>query len=387
MRLFSFFIFLQFTFLNVSGQIITKFGNDTLIDVACWNIEWFGNTSNGPSNEQLQYDNVKRILDETDIDVWGLCEVSSNTTYMDLIDDLGIYGEILASYSQTQKTALLWKKDLFNLLSWQMVLTETQYSYDFAGRPPLEVVLTTKNKPIIDTIYFYVIHLKAISDGESYGRRKNASQFMKTFLDQQRKNKKVMVIGDWNDNVTFPTWSGATVSPFKNFVDDSLNYFFVSKQLSDQGKKSYISSNGTMIDHQMISKDLFPFYVKSSSRVLEELSTQVSGFANNTSDHYPVLAYYNFERTPSVSIGDALNNNTLLSIYPNPAHNYITIESNSEIKLVQVMDLSGKIESSQMVNNTKAIIQLNETMPSGLRILCIIDKMGNQSYHKFNLIK
>lgn len=371
----------------IHAQTIPKFGSDSLVDVACWNIEWFGNTSNGPTNEQLQYDNVKKIITDSYIDVWGLCEVSDNTTYMNLISDLSAYDEILASFSQTQKTALLWKKDVFNLLSWQMVLTETQYNFDFAGRPPLEVVLTTKNNLITDTIYFYVIHLKAISDGESYERRKNASMHMKLFLDQNRKDKKVMVIGDWNDNVTFPTWSGATVSPFKNFVDDSANYFFVSKQLSDQGKKSYISSNGTMIDHQMINKSLFTFYKPSSSRVLDELSNIVSGYSNNTSDHYPVLSYYNFNRPSSVSVSETPAKEIHLSVFPNPASKYLTIQSSTTILEISVTDISGKTEKTFSLHENQFSFPTHDVHSAGIKILKITDVFGNTFYRKVSINK
>jgi hypothetical protein len=322
---------------------VTKQGNDTLLDIGCWNIEWFGDASNGPQNELLQYNNVKSILTNTDIDVWGLSEVSSLSSYMSLVDDLEVYDEILASYSQTQKTALLWKKEMFDLVSWQMILNTSQYSIDFAYRPPLEVVLRTKNIPVIDTIYFYVVHLKAFSDQDSYNRRKNASVHLKTFLDANRSNKKVTVIGDWNDNVTFPTWSGATESPFKNFVDDTANYFFTSKLLSDLGKKSYARSYGTMIDHQLISNELFTFYVDSSAKVLDNLPQQISGYVDSTSDHYPVLSFFNLKRQDTINTSlfeqFALH---AITVYPNPVKEQFYIETKQPINRVTLSDMQGR---------------------------------------------
>ncbi len=364
---------------------VTKQGNDTLLDIGCWNIEWFGDASNGPTNEPLQYTNVKAVLSNTDIDVWGLCEISSLSTYMSLIDDLEIYDEILASYSQAQKTALLWKKEMFDLVSWQMILNTSQYSNDFAGRPPLEVVLKTKNVPVIDTIYFYVVHLKAFSDQDSYTRRKNASGHLKTFLDANRSNKKVTVIGDWNDNVTFPTWSGATESPFKNFVDDTANYFFTSKLLSDLGKKSYVSLNGTMIDHQLISTELFTFYVDSSAKVLDNLSQQISKYADSTSDHYPVLSYYNLKRQDSVTtnLPESLASYSI-AVYPNPVSSMFYVDSKQPVKELMITDLSGRNLTSEMVieGGGKYRVSIPLETERGIYILYLKLESGNSVVYK-----
>lgn len=369
---------------------VTKQGNDTLLDIGCWNIEWFGDASNGPKNELLQYNNVKSILTNTDIDVWGLCEVSSFSSYMSLVDDLELYDEILASYSQTQKTALLWKKEMFDLVSWQMILNTSQYSNDFAGRPPLEVVLKTKNVPVIDTIYFYVVHLKAFSDQDSYTRRKNASVHLKTFLDANRSDKKVTVIGDWNDNVTFPTWSGATESPFKNFVDDTANYFFTSKLLSDLGKKSYVSLNGTMIDHQLISNELFTFYVDSSAKVLDNLSQQISKYADSTSDHYPVLSYYNLKRqdTITISIAEQLSLKAV-TVYPNPVKDHFFIETKQPIGEVIMSDVQGRTLFAEMVyeHDGKYRLMIPTETENGFYMLRIKLVDGNSIVVKFMVNK
>ncbi|MFN5885646.1 MAG: hypothetical protein ACK445_09925 [Bacteroidota bacterium] len=99
-------LLLFFSVIFCAKAQVPKIGVDSLLDVACWNVEWFGNTSNGPTNEALQFDNVKQVLVNTDFDVWGLCEVSEFSTYMNLQSQLPKYESILASYSQTQKTAL-----------------------------------------------------------------------------------------------------------------------------------------------------------------------------------------------------------------------------------------------------------------------------------------
>ena len=63
--------------LFIFSQNIPKIGNDTLLEVCAWNIEWFGDTGYGPTDETLQFNNVKAVIEKTDIDVLALEEMST----------------------------------------------------------------------------------------------------------------------------------------------------------------------------------------------------------------------------------------------------------------------------------------------------------------------
>ena len=303
---------------------VPQFGKDTLLDVACWNLEWFGDLDNGPTNEQLQFNNIKKVLNNTDIDVWGFCEVSSLASYEQLLDDLPQYEGTLATYSATQKTALFYKKDMFELISSNHILSSSQYTYNFAGRPPLEVVLKTKAPLEIDTFYFIVVHLKAMADQSSYDRRKIASEQLKAHhLDQHRSTKKTIVLGDWNDKLNVSTFGGLE-TPFKTILDDSQNYLFTTKQLNDAGKKSYAFINGSMIDHILINNPMKTNYVSTMTNVLDMMPSYISNFSQNTSDHFPVVSYFtlNNDFTAGLnsnfsqlnSFGVSQNNQTVFAI-------------------------------------------------------------------------
>jgi len=49
----------------------SEFPVSATLDVATWNIEWFGDNTNGPSNNELQFQNVKRIIEETQLDIYA----------------------------------------------------------------------------------------------------------------------------------------------------------------------------------------------------------------------------------------------------------------------------------------------------------------------------
>ena len=50
-------------------------GTASTLDVASWNIEWFGSTGSGPTDEALQLANARDIISGADMDVWGVAEI------------------------------------------------------------------------------------------------------------------------------------------------------------------------------------------------------------------------------------------------------------------------------------------------------------------------
>lgn len=145
---------------GLSAQTIPKMGTDTTVDVAGWNTEWLGDAQNGPSNEVTQMKNVVAVIKGMDLDLWGMCEVSSPAAWDTLRARLPGYDGVISTWSQTQKTALLYRKSMFRVLNAQHILAV--YEREFAsGRLPLEVMLEVNSGLKKDTVYAIVIHLKA----------------------------------------------------------------------------------------------------------------------------------------------------------------------------------------------------------------------------------
>ena len=72
-------------------------GSATTLDIASWNLEWFGSTGNGPTDEALQLSNVRDVIAGTDFDLWGLEEVVSNTQFGTLVSELPGYAGFVAN--------------------------------------------------------------------------------------------------------------------------------------------------------------------------------------------------------------------------------------------------------------------------------------------------
>ncbi|MDC0712209.1 endonuclease/exonuclease/phosphatase family protein [Stigmatella sp. ncwal1] len=273
-------------------------GTTTTVDIGCWNVEWFGSSSNGPSNETLQQQNVRDVLLGANLDIWGLEEVVSTTAFNSIKSQLSGYAGLLASdasvtggssyYSSSeQKVGILYKTSVASVQSARIILTASDS--DFAGRPPLEVKMRVTLNGTARDIVVIVFHAKAFDDATSWQRRLNASNALKAYLDSTYPSTPVVVLGDWNDDVDTSITSGKA-SPYQNFVGDSLDYFFPTKALSD-AKVASTASYPDMIDHQLVTNELKSLYVAGSAKVYR-VDAYISSYATTTTDHFPVLTRY-----------------------------------------------------------------------------------------------
>ena len=284
---------------NLLAQV-PKIGSGDRLDIASWNIEWFGDASNGPSSEVTQLNNAAALIKNADLDLWGLCEISNAAYWADLQQQLPDYGAVISTWSQSQKTALLYKKSDFTLL-WSKHILQV-YDYEFAsGRLPLEVGLGCTLNGKYDTLVAWVIHLKAntgssTAKATAWDRRKRAMEAMKAYILDQGAVKGV-VLGDWNDDLDKSIFSNYA-TPFSAWMADT-SFAMVSYPLSVSGQRSTVSYSD-MIDHQAATPALKPFWVKDSSAVLYA-DKYISGYGNNTSDHYPVYAHY-YWNLPNASV-------------------------------------------------------------------------------------
>lgn len=288
-------------------------GTATTLDIGEWNIEWFGSTANGPTNEALQLSNVRDVIAGSNLDVWGLEEVVSTTSFSNLKSQLPGYAGLLASdpavtsgstyYTSTeQKVGILYKTSVATVRSAKIILTASDN--DFAGRPPLEVSLTVNVNGVAADLVIIVFHAKAFNDAPSFTRRQNASIALKSYLDSTYPSQKVIVVGDFNDDVDTSITVGMP-SPYKNFVDDAARYFFPTKALSDAGQSS-TAGYPDMIDHHLITNEVKALYVPASAEVYR-VDQYIASYSTTTTDHFPTLTRYTLGATPPPSGALILN--------------------------------------------------------------------------------
>lgn len=276
--------------------------------VANWNIEWFGDTSFGPEDEPLQLANVQAVITDAGADVWGVAEVVSTAQFNELKARLPGYDGFLADdstrvssgtgyyHANEQKLGVLFKSDVVRVLRAEVVLGE--YDFDFASRPPLRVDLRVTRQGASVDVTVLVVHLKATSGdtADDYARRLASAGWLKQYLEANATlPSRVMVVGDWNDDVdvsttTDPATGTRRDTPYRNFVSDSARYAFTTQALSLANVGSTVGRN-TFLDHQLATNEMLASYVPNSATVLRPAIVR---YGDTTSDHYPVLSRFDF---------------------------------------------------------------------------------------------
>ncbi|MCY1019503.1 lamin tail domain-containing protein [Pyxidicoccus sp. MSG2] len=275
------------------------------LSVGNWNIEWFGDATYGPEDDPLQLANVQAVLADAGVDFWGVGEIVSTAQFNELKKQLPGYDGFLSddstrvsagsgSYTASeQKLGVLFKSDVVRVLRAEVVLTDKDF--DFAGRPPLRVDLrVTRGSSTVD-VTALVVHLKALAGAEEYARRLASSGWLKGYLDTTLPTQRAMVVGDWNDDVDTSTTTNPDTqqkydTPFRNFVNDTQRYTYVTQALSLANVGS-TAGRSTFIDHQLVTNELAANYVANSTRVLKPL---ITNYSTSTSDHYPIISRFDF---------------------------------------------------------------------------------------------
>lgn len=278
---------------------IPVLGEAATLDVATWNLEWFGDPGNGPNNEARQQGNVLAVMEGLELDFWAVEEVVSPEAFEILVAGLEGWGGVLANdprvengpefyndYGGTeQKVGVLYRTALLELLGARVVLTD--YDYEFAGRPPLEVRFRMVGSG--DELRVLVLHAKAGAEEADRIRREAGAVALKALIDDQYPDERVLVIGDFNDDLDRSIVSGAA-SPYSVFRMDEASYALPTLALSEAGSTSMVRYSDP-IDHHILTDELAESYVPSSAQVIR-VDEWVAGYGDSTSDHFPTLTRY-----------------------------------------------------------------------------------------------
>lgn len=269
-------------------------GNQTVapspLVVGTWNIEWFGSTMEGPTNETLQAKNVLTVMKSMDADLWAIQEVVDPAALAKLATDLGGYQTLPSSDASVeggtqvyanpgeQKLAVVFRESRVAVTGARLVLRDS--ASFFNGRAPMEVDVETK--PGKTAITVVVVHAAPGTDSASYEKRKQGAAAIKAFLDTKPEGALVMVAGDFNDGLETSSFGGQP-TPYAAIVNDPA-YEFTTKALKSPRYPR-------VIDHQLVTDDLARFVAASTARIVDG-DTLVTDFVDTTSDHDPVSVQY-----------------------------------------------------------------------------------------------
>ncbi len=281
-------------------------------EAVTWNIEWFGSAGNGPTNVELQLTNVIRVMRTIDADLYALQEISNETMFRRLVDSLDGYRGFIAPYSQSQKTAFVYKTETVDSLLAGFATQDGSWG---GGRWPYYFLFNANVDGVVQRIRAITIHAKAFATQSDYNERLADSEVLKSYMDLLG-TQNVLLLGDFNDDVTTSTFNNLT-SPYQNFVQDA-NYKMITKSLSDRGQTSYSSFSN--IDHIVANVRMKTLHMEGTERI--ENPSYVGNYLSTTSDHFPVWTRFAF--TDVVSVEDKWDGDVnaasfrLEANYPNP---------------------------------------------------------------------
>ena len=415
---------------SLTGSSLLK--TDTF-DIVTYNLEFFGsdvkgtdNVEFGPTNDVLQIENVAKVMNKLNADVYVVQEVSDDPSIDILIGKININGKtfdksISTSWSYSfnaadpnfppQKLVVLYNTQTTTVKSTRVMFkklydevragTKTLANYPStdgnddsffsSGRLPYLVKIETNIGGIKKEINLIDLHARANSgsDISRYNMRKYDAELLKDSLDVEFPNANFMILGDFNDDVKASVIAGKP-SSYQKIVEDTSRYNTLTLEISKAGAYSFLSSNG-FLDHIVISNELTDQYIPNSIAVYDPRN-DITDYTNTTSDHGPVIARFELKKDVLSTIDFRTNNGYFVQAYPNPATDLVNVTvktKEDKILKLRLYDILGHlvgnpIEMKGTEEKKDAVIQLSN-LRSGIYVYTLSE--NNKVIYSNKIIK
>ena len=149
-------------------------------------------------------------------------------------------------------------------------------------------------------------------------------------------------------SMTICTACGSSVSSYDVLISDSTDadhYKSITLPLGQAGQSS-MTNFPNVVDNQVISNEVAPYYIPGSASIRTEVAGLVSNYGNTTSDHYPVLSQYNL----SVSALPIVAPDRLqVKAFPNPFRQQLSLNLGKPLHDVnlRMTDVHGRLVFTQ----------------------------------------
>lgn len=339
------------------AQPVPAVGTPGTLDVATWNLKFFGRTDQGPTNEPLQFHNIATVLRRAEIDVWGLQEVTDPPTFQRLLDSLsadGYAGHLGPQVSQSpafdQRLAFVYRSSALTVQGVGTILSGN----NFGGRAPLEMRATVVLGDTSVAVRFIVFHAKAGGSTSDYNQRAAGASALKQYIDPLiAGGEHVVLLGDFNDELNGSITIGQTFSPYFGMFADAADYLFTTAPLDAANVPTYCSNtactSGSTLDHIALTAHLLDDYDGEGDRfaaLLDVFDAHGGEFVTTTSDHLPVWARLDLAGpTVPAEPGAPARTLALAPPAPNPAAGAValaySLERPADVRL-EVLDVLGR---------------------------------------------
>lgn len=294
-----------------------KYGTDSTFDIGSWNLKEF------PTNKDNTLIHLTKILKKIDLDVIAIQEIKDSLKFIELAE---LNPEYKAYWKINYILGLgfLVKKNI-EVIEIKEIFNFPKYWSIFPRAPLILEIIENGNKIIIINN-----HLKCCGDGildtndskDEETTRINAIKLLKKYVDENYQNEKVILLGDFNDNLADDPQNNI----FGEILNDN-NYTILDYNIAfkDSTYWSY-PSWPSHIDHIIINNNLESEFnllnknsINEAVKVLKIDDYYQNGlfdYFKNISDHRPIVAKFDLSNKTSIK----LDSDNKLTIYPNPTY-------------------------------------------------------------------
>jgi endonuclease/exonuclease/phosphatase family metal-dependent hydrolase len=250
-------------------------GTPSSLDIVTFNVAGF------PVSGYTSVTALAALLKTIDADVVALQEVASEADFNRLTALMqGWTGSFYPIDNADWNLAYLFKNsEIEPATTSARILFEDDF-YTFP-RPPFEIKV--RHKPSGQDLYLINLHLKCCGGNDNENSRRSASLKLKEYLDLQRSDDAVVILGDYNDEISSLNESE---NPFLNFINDPANYFFADMDIA-KGTALWWSypSWPSHIDHILVTDELI---ASIDTTMVIKASPCYPDYNEVLSDHRPV---------------------------------------------------------------------------------------------------
>jgi len=339
---FSLFVLFFVNLFTLNGQSLTElsFGTDNTLDILTWNIEHF------PKNGNTTINYVTEIIENLNVDIIAIQEVSNIDSFNTMLDNLDGYSGYLESV-YFRGLAFIYKTDVIQINDIYEIYTTSEY-WKYFPRNPMVMDFNYEGQQ------FMVInnHFKCCGDGyldinndnDEESRRFHASRLLKEYIDTNFSDANVFLVGDLNDSLTDRPENNI----FQNFIDDSTNFLFTNIDIANGSDLNWSYPTWpSHLDHILITNELFDEFKNQNSsietiKIEDYLTNGWAEYDTNITDHRPVGLKLFIENTLDV---DEVNEfNTTFNSYPNPFKSEITFtfKNSNNLKKIHIYTIDGQ---------------------------------------------
>ena len=260
-----------------------SFGTLNTLDIVTWNLKTF------PEGTDLA--SLKQMISALNAEVIAFQEIMDYNAFMDLAAEIPYYSACVYSATDSYRLAYMYDTRSVTVNNQYSILENDSNPFP---RPPYILDITwNNNNYILINNHFKAYGDNYIDENDSWDeemRRRLACQKLDNYISTTLPNKKVIVLGDLNDQIAEPD----DYNVFLSFLHKPEEYYFADMPIALSPTYSTVSYPISLshIDHILITNELFSDFENAGSYcrtiLAENWMLSWNTYSSTISDHRPV---------------------------------------------------------------------------------------------------